>query len=59
MRSGERPHARLLLDLLIREAKPDQRRMVLPLLAELLELEGEFREAALIYRELLRPSLAA
>jgi tetratricopeptide (TPR) repeat protein len=59
LRLGDRPHARLLIDLLIREATPDQRRAVLPLLAELLELEGEFREAALIYRELLRPSLAA
>ena len=59
LRLGDRQHARLLIDLLIREATPDQRRAVLPLLAELLELEGEFREAALIYRELLRPSLAA
>ena len=37
----------------------EQRRLVLPELAELLEAVGAFRDAALLYRELLRPGLAA
>ena len=55
---GAAAEARQLLELLRRHAvADDQRRQVLPPLAELLEQLGEYRQAALIYRELLRPSL--
>jgi tetratricopeptide (TPR) repeat protein len=57
--SGRAETAMRLLQVLADAGTPDQRRVVLPELAELLEASGSFREAALLYRELLRPGLAA
>lgn len=48
-----------LLQALADGGTPEQRSAVLPALADLLEVAGAFREAALIYRELLRPGLVA
>lgn len=56
--SGRAELALALLQVLADESRSEQRRMVLPVLAELLEAAGAFREAALLYRELLRPELA-
>lgn len=50
--------AQQLLSTLAEGANAEQRRMVLPPLAELLDELGEHRDAALLYRELLRPELA-
>jgi tetratricopeptide (TPR) repeat protein len=57
--SGRSEVALPLLQVLADGSRSEQRRLVLPLLAELLEAAGAFREAALLYRELLRPELAA
>ena len=57
--SGRSEVALALLQVLADGSSREQRRMVLPVLAELLEAAGAFREAALLYRELLRPELAA
>ena len=51
--------AQALLRALADGGTAEQRRLVLPELAELLEAVGAFRDAALLYRELLRPGLAA
>ena len=56
--AGRREAALALLQALADGGTAEQRRMVLPELAELLEAAGAFREAALLYRELLRPELA-
>ena len=58
-RAGCSGVALVLLQVLADGSSPEQRRLVLPQLAELLEAAGDFREAALLYRELLRPGLAA
>jgi tetratricopeptide (TPR) repeat protein len=57
--AGRSDAALLLLKALADGGTPEQRRQVLPELATLLEVGGSFREAALLYRELLRPGLAA
>ncbi|MBV2350363.1 hypothetical protein KUL97_01430 [Synechococcus sp. HK05] len=49
--------AKQLLSTLAEGANAEQRRMVLPPLAELLDELGEHRDAALLYRELLRQEL--
>lgn len=49
--------AQQLLKTLADGVDAEQRRSVLPRLAELLDERGEHREAALLYRELLRPEL--
>ncbi len=56
--SGRSEAARCLLETLADLGTPEQRCSVLPELADLLEASGSFREAALLYRELLRPGLA-
>jgi tetratricopeptide (TPR) repeat protein len=55
--SDDHDSAQLLLHTFAEHGSHDQRRAVLPDLAELLERNGEFRQAALLYRELLRPGL--
>jgi len=56
---GQCEAAQVLLQALADGGTAEQRRLVLPVLAELLEAAGAFRDAALLYRELLRPGLAA
>ena len=56
--SDDHYSAQLILQTFAEHGSHDQRRAVLPDLAELLERTGEFRQAALLYRELLRPGLA-
>ena len=55
--SGCHQAALAILQALADSGTAEQRRAVLPELAELLEAAGSFREAALLYRELLRPGL--
>lgn len=55
---GNRQAARALLQALADGGTAEQRRAVLPELAEQLEAAGAFRDAALLYRELLRPELS-
>jgi tetratricopeptide (TPR) repeat protein len=57
--AGRGDAALLLLKALADGGTPEQRRQVLPELAMHLEAASAFREAALVYRELLRPELAA
>jgi tetratricopeptide (TPR) repeat protein len=57
--AGRGDAALVLLQALADGGTPEQRRQVLPELATLLEAAGSFREAAMVYRELLRPGLAA
>ena len=57
--AGKSQAALLLLQALAERGSAEQRRAVLPQLAEQLEAAGAFREAALLYRELLRPGLSA
>jgi tetratricopeptide (TPR) repeat protein len=55
--SGQTSAAKTFLQLLRPQLSTDQLTLLLPPLAERLEAEGAYREAALLYRELLRPSL--
>lgn len=57
--AGNSQTALLLLQSLAERGSAEQRLAVLPELAECLEAAGAFREAALLYRELLRPGLSA
>lgn len=60
LRQGGQPELALaILQALAEGGSVEQRCEVLPELAEQLEAAGAFREAALVYRELLRPELAA
>ena len=58
-KTGRSDEALVILQVLAVGSSLEHRRLVLPELAELLEAAGDFREAALLYRELLRPELAA
>lgn len=59
LQSGEIAAAEQLVSLL-RPVLPDAHRArLLPALADALEAQGAYRQAALLYRELLRPSLSA
>lgn len=55
--AGQPQAALLLLRAIAEHGTAEQRQAVLPELAGVLEGAGAFREAALLYRELLRPSL--
>lgn len=57
MESGRIDLSYTICCVLVDIATPERRREVLPVLAEVLEHTGDFREAALLYRELLRPEL--
>jgi hypothetical protein len=56
-KTGKGQSALSLLRAIAEHGTPEQRRAVLPELANVFEGAGDFREAALLYRELLRPSL--
>ena len=55
--AGDHNAASQILSTLAEKGEPEQRRAVLADLADLLEASGRFRDAALLYRELLRPAL--
>jgi tetratricopeptide (TPR) repeat protein len=55
--AGDHNAASRILRTLAEQGGPEQRRAVLADLAELLEAGGRYRDAALLYRELLRPAL--
>lgn len=56
---GDAEGARILLNQLAEAGTAAHRKAALPLLAAILDDQGACREAALLYRELLRPTLTA